>query len=136
MVEEFEAVCASSEDSSGWEDGMISQQETPWETRRKRVRQYLLCDTCKQKVSKSEYYVSHQYGLCNRRNDDQSSDDESITFGMTTNVSNNNAVDCDDDCGMDPSSFEPSLDHNVDNTIPEPEGEISFDTEVNPETVS
>ena len=86
-------------------------------------------------MSKSEYYVSHQYGLCGRRNDEQSSDDESITFGNTTNVSNN-AVDCDEDCGMDPSGFELSLDHSVDNTIPEPEDATSSDTEVNPGTVS
>ena len=32
----------------------------------------------------------------------------------------------------EPSGFEPSLDHFVDNTIPEPEAETSSDTEVNP----
>ena len=32
----------------------------------------------------------------------------------------------------EPSGFEPSLDHFVENTIPEPEAETTSDTEVNP----
>ena len=41
MLEVFEAMCASSEDSSGREDGVLFSKKHG-----ERVRQYLLCDTC------------------------------------------------------------------------------------------
>ena len=65
MDSEFAAVCASSD-----EDELCVDQ---------RKRNRILCDKCKEMVSKSPYYGSHQYGLCTRAtSEDQSSEDECI----------------------------------------------------------